>query len=500
MTNGFDGGFGGRGFGGRMSQDNSHLQEELADLRASLEHMETAPCPRATVVSVTDRFVLLAAGSGSILEVPKPGVSWASKLKTGVVVKCLSENMAILGIVENPESLGEISTVRTDGKGGFCEIDYKGNAKLIRYGFSPDPEAGDRIVVDSTGSVAIKSLGKDDTKFSFTGTTGISWDDIGGLDQAKLDLQEAVELPFKYAELYKAYGKKPARGVMLYGPPGCGKTLLAKAVATAMSKIHGGSAAETGFIYVKGPELLDKFVGMTEAQIRALFSRTRNHYKKHKYPAVLFIDEADALLGKRDARLNMGTETTVVPQFLSEMDGLDDAKCVILLATNRPDTLDPAVTREGRVDIKVRVTRPEQKDVEAIMRLSLSKIPTIGDPMDKLVELGTRSLLSPSHVLYEITLKTRKTEKFTLANMISGAMVATMVDKATTLAIHDDIKRGGPPKGLKADHIQEAVRLIFQQNLHTNHDEALEDFCEPFHDQVEKIRRPNEKSSLLLLS
>jgi len=457
------------------------------------------PSPRAIVVNVSEaqKSVLLAAGSGSILEVPLPA-EHASRLKTGTVVKCISETMGIIGIVDVPEPIGEIATVRTDGKDGLCEIDYGGKVRMIRYGFQKAPEAGDRIIVDSTCSVAVVSLGKDDTKFSFTGETGVLWDDIGGLEKAKEDLKEAVEMPFRHADLYKAYGKKPARGVLLYGPPGCGKTMLGKAVATSMSQIHGKEASATGFVYVKGPELLDKFVGTTEANIRALFARTRSHFKKNGYLAVLLIDEADALLGKRGARLNMGMETTVVPQFLSEMDGLYESGCIIILATNRPDTLDPAITREGRVDIKVQVTRPDRRGIEDILRLNLANRPV--HDLERTVKAGADSLLSPANVLYEVVLKDKKVEKFTLESLLSGSMVTTVVERAATLALREDVKNGGRAGGIQVRHLEAAAQLVFMQNLHTNHDEALEDFCERFSDQVKEIRRPKEESSLIRLS
>lgn len=484
----------------RLEEELELTRERVRQYEEAMQRIRTMPTPRAVVVNLSKdgKSVLLAAGSGSVLEVPTPP-ELAKKLRTGTVVRCASETMAVLGTVESPEPIGEIVTVRTDGTDDLCEVDYGGKIRAVRHGLIKPPEAGDRVIVDSTCSVAVLSLGKDDGKFSFTGDTGVSWEDVGGLEKAKEDLREAVEMPFLHPELYKAYGKKPARGVMLFGPPGCGKTLLAKAVATAVGKVHGASAASTGFVYVKGPELLDKFIGATEAQIRALFARTRAHFRKHGSPAVLFIDEADAILGKRGARLNMGTETTVVPQFLSEMDGLHEAGCVVLLATNRPDTLDPAVTREGRVDVKIHVERPDRKGVEDVMRLGLSKKPLSGD-LERSVKAATDAILSPENVLYEILLKDRTTERFTLKSLVSGAMISTVVERATTEALREDVKRGAPPSGISTVHLEAAVKSIFQQNLRVNHDEALEDFCEPFSDKVKEIRRPKPEASLIRLS
>src|SRR5262249_47820301 len=157
-----------------------------------------------------------------------------------------------------------------------------------------------------------------------------------------------------------------------------------------------------------------------------LFARARAHYKKHGYPALLFIDEADALLGKRGARLNMGTETTVVPQFLSEMDGLHEPGCIVMLATNRSDSLDPAVVRERRVDVKIRVNRPNKSSSEEIFKISMRGLPLDGMDEQTAQNKAVEALFNPEWVLYEVHPKGKRPEKFTLGHMVSGAMISTM--------------------------------------------------------------------------
>lgn len=492
----FDGDFGG-GFGSGRGDPTRALEEarhQLEEQNRILERIKAGPTTRGYVVSVMGNggAKALLSVSQQLVEVQLPTEEYAKKIDVGSCVRVQVDSLAILELLDGSDVTGDVATVRNEGTSGECEVDYHGNVRVVRYGGKKAPEAGDRVMVDATCNVVIRNLGADLSKFSFQGSTGISWDDIGGLHDAKADMQEAIELPSMYPELYRSYGKKPVRGVMLYGPAGCGKTLLAKAAATSMSKTHGASASLTGFIYVKGPELLDKFVGQTEAQIRSLFARGREHFRKHGYPAVLFIDEADAILGKRGARLNMGTETTVVPQFLSEMDGLNESGCIVLLATNRPDTLDPAVTRDGRIDRKVKVTRPTRDGAEEVFKLHLR-----GKPLTEKAEVfacrAADMIFDPKYELYEVVLKDKSTKSFTLGNLVNGAMIAGMIDNASTAAMRRDIKSGGKARGIALADFQHAVDKLFVQNQHTNHETELEEFCEPFEGEVEGFMKPKAK-------
>lgn len=500
----FDGDFGGFGRGG---YGDPNLREALEDAKHTieqqnqiLERIKAGPTTRGYVVSLSGKILgaskAMISVSQQLVEVQLPTEKYAEKIRVGSCVRVQVDSLTILELLEEPELTGDVAYVRADGAKGECEVDWHGNQRVIRYGGERAPEAGDRVMVDSTCNVAIRNLGKDETKFSFEGDTNVSWDDIGGLHQAKEDMVEAFELPFRYPELYKAYGKKQVRGVMLYGPAGCGKTMLAKACATSVRGTHGNSA-KTGFIYVKGPELLDKFVGATEAQIRALFARARAHHKKHGYPAVLFIDEADALLGRRGARLNMGTETTVVPQFLSEMDGLHESGTIVLLATNRPDTLDPAVTRDGRIDRKVRVSRPDKDGAAEIFGLNLRDKPLDGDYKD-VARKAADFLFDTKYELYEVLMNDGSKKSFTLGNLVNGAMISGMVDNASTRALRRDVEsRDKRCRGIQTEDFRTSAEKLFTQNLHTNHETELEEFCEPFEHDVKKVQRPKRAKSLI---
>lgn len=257
------------------------------------------------------------AVDGRFLEVLLPKGS--RQVSPGDTVTVVTETMQIIDVAA-VQFGGDIGYLRRVVDDTFSEVDYQSSVKVVFNGnFSQSLEKGDRVVLDSTGSVITKNLGKDDERFNFTAETNVTWDDIGGLTKAKEQMIEAVELPHKNKEIFEFYGKRPVKGILLYGPAGCGKTLLGKATATSIARMHRGEKESAGFIYVKGPEILDRYVGVAEATIRQIFQGARKHKETYGYPAVVFIDEADAILSKRGSGVSSDIERTIVPMFLTEM-------------------------------------------------------------------------------------------------------------------------------------------------------------------------------------
>lgn len=274
-----------------------------------------------------------------------------------------------------------------------------------------------------------------------------------------------------------------ANGIVAHN---CGKTLLGKATATALARIHGDKATG-GFIYVKGPEILNRFVGNSEETIRQMFERSREHYKNAGFPAVIFIDEAESILCKRGNDITTHIERTIVPMFLAEMDGLEDSGAVVLLATNRPDILDPAVVRDGRIDRKVKVTRPTREAAADIFRLVLRDKP-IASEMDVLVRTGVSELFAPGRVLYAIERRGRKFSNFTLGEVVNGAMVAGIVDRATSIALLRDIT-DKTSKGIARADIVKAVDNAFAQSRDLGYQEEIAEFVREFADEVTGVKR-----------
>ena len=457
-------------------------REKLQEQDEVLKILTEPPLTYGTVCRVIEgeRRVVVATAGGTVeLALPKQ----AKGIVPGASVRLSSKTAQIVGVAPAGASAGPLTRVRRIVDAEMLEAEFGGMPRLLFRDRNAKVEEGDLVVPDPTGSVVVHNAGKPEVKPPPREAL-VSWGDVGGLDQAKAALQEAIELPYKHPDLYARYGRKPTRGVLMYGPPGCGKTLLGKAAASALAKAHGKKDAQ-GFIYVKGPEVLSKFVGEAEANIRGLFQVARDHKQQHGYPAIIFIDEADALLGRRGSGISSDMEKTTVPAFLAEMDGIGDSSALVLLATNRQDTLDPAVVRDGRVDTKVRVSRPGREQAQEIFRLHLRERPSRKD----LSEAGTNALFNGDLALYRLIVKGSDTAyDFTLGDLASGALIAGLVEKAATLAIRREIASGSRTT-MTEDDMASAVKLSYQENLDLDHSEAITMAAQEKGLQVAKVVR-----------
>lgn len=357
-------------------------------------------------------------------------------------------------IQKEPLILQRIDRISKDKKHAFIK---KGDQE-IRINIVPDLKEGNEVLLHPKTMQIVEHLGRPPLKlspFAPAELPNVKWDDIGGLEQAKQDLIEAIEMPHKHGDMFKAYGKRQIKGVLLSGPPGCGKTMLGKATASALADIYGKERSRTGFLYVKGPEILNQYVGQTEATIREIFDDARRHHEEYGYPAVVFIDEADAILATRGSR-NVGIGNTIVPMFLTEMDGLEANTAIVVLATNRPDILDPAIVRDGRIDRKIAVTRPSKDNAIGILAMYMAKVP-IHKSFDRenLVE-GMATEVFADH---------RRIGERYMRDCVNGAMLAGLVDLAVSGAIHRDVVKGNKkPSGVMDTDVLAALDRMCHQN------------------------------------
>lgn len=342
---------------------------------------------------------------------------------------------------------------------------------------------GDSLLVDTKAGYAYERVPKAEVEdLVLEEVPDVAYEDIGGLFRQIEQIRDAVELPFLHAELFREYELRPPKGVLLYGPPGCGKTLIAKAVANSLAKKVAAARgddpneARSFFLNIKGPELLNKFVGETERHIRLIFQRAREKASAGT-PVIVFFDEMDSIFRTRGSGVSSDVETTIVPQLLSEIDGVEGLENVIVIgASNREDMIDPAILRPGRLDVKIKIERPDAEAAQDIFSKYLTDTLPIHD--DDLAEFaGNRSACITAMIqrvvermydeteenrFLEVTYANGDKETLYFKDFNSGAMIQNIVDRSKKAAIKSVLETGQP--GLRVQHLLDAIVDEFAEN------------------------------------
>jgi proteasome-associated ATPase len=458
-------------------------RDHIAALRDEVDKLTQPPSAYATLLGLNDDGTVDVQAAGRKMRVEvSPGID-DDELRRGAEV-VLNDAYNVV-MVRPPEESGEIVTLKEVLEDGRALVvgraDEERVAELAEQLTGVGLRSGDNVLMDARSGLLLEKMPRPEVEeLVLEEVPDIAYTDIGGLDEQIEQITDAVELPFLHQDLFREYALPAPKGILLYGPPGCGKTLIAKAVANSLAKKvteATGREARSYFLNIKGPELLNKYVGETERHIRLVFQRAREKAADGT-PVIVFFDEMESLFRTRGTGISSDMEATIVPQLLAEIDGVETLKNVIVIgASNREDLIDPAILRPGRLDVKIKIHRPDEEAAAQIfgryltvdVPLDADEIGTLGggDPHKAVAAMIERTVdemyrSDEANQFLEVTYQNGDKEVMYFKDFSSGAMIENIVRRAKKLAIKRELADG--PRGVRVQDLIESIHQEYKEH------------------------------------
>jgi proteasome-associated ATPase len=460
-------------------------RDHIAALREEVDKLTQPPSAYGTLLARNDDGTVDVYSGGRKMRVAvHPALDEDELIRGGEVV--LNESLNVV-MARTPETNGEVVTLKErldDGRRAIIvgRADEERVVDLSAGLFDEKLRSGDSLLMDSRSGLLLEKLPRPEVEdLVLEEVPDVAYTDIGGLDDQIDQIADAVELPFLHQDLFAEHKLPAPKGILLYGPPGCGKTLIAKAVANSLAKkvasVTGDGQARSYFLNIKGPELLNKYVGETERQIRLVFQRAREK-SEEGWPVIVFFDEMDSMFRTRGSGISSDVESTIVPQLLAEIDGVESLKNVIVIgASNREDLIDPAILRPGRLDVKIKIERPNEVAASQIFsRYLTADLPLAPDEIgglgggdankciqamiERTVEEMYRT--DTDNEFLEVTYQNGDKEIMYFKDFASGAMIENIVRRAKKLAIKRHL--AGGVKGIKLDDMVASIHQEYKEH------------------------------------
>ncbi len=469
----------------RLTSTLQEAKEKLQILKEKVDQLSAPP---------NNYGVFLGANKDGTVDIDISGRKWRVNIDPALKDQPLAIGQEVIvnsGMnvvdIKSAERHGDVVKIKERIEDELAIVNLRTDEeRVVRIAESLKEETlktGDHVLLNHTTSMLMEKLPKREVEdLLLEEVPDIGYTDIGGLDTQIEAIRDAIELPYLYPKEYQEFNLSPPKGVLLYGPPGCGKTLIARAVASSIAervrKESGRDDVRGYFINIKGPELLNKYVGETERKIREVFQKARDK-SKEGFPVIIFFDEMDSLFRSRGMGISSDMESTLVPQFLSEIDGVENLRDVIVIgASNRQDLLDPAVLRPGRLDVKIKIDRPNLDGAKDIFGIYLTPdLPFAenvheqfnGDTqaaVDHFIDAAVNEMYATTdeNRFIEVTYARGERETLFFMDFVSGAMIENIVSRAKKTAIKRFIGSDGTDKGMCLDDLKAAIREEYHEN------------------------------------